>query len=393
MYEFTLPDYEEGSIVNLMSSISNSFGKKHLYNELPSLPSKELKKFKNIVFIVIDGLGYNFLNKQKDSFLLKNTKSSLTSTFLSTTACANTTFLTGYPPQQSALTGWDINLKEVGAVTAILPFVPSFRGENLCNAGFEMKDILNMKSFHKGFKGRCFCLISKEISTSSFNQFVSRDAEIIPITDYKNGFTKLKSLVKKKSRVRTFIHLYISDIDHFAHEKGPNSKDVKKIFKDLDLKIKNLASSLKETDTKIIVVADHGFVDNSKKEELRVEDIKGLKECLTIPLSGEPRVRYCFVRPDKVKDFEKIVKTKLSKYCWCFKGKQLIKDNLYGLGKPNDKLFDRVGDYVLIMKEHYSLQNKLANYNKSKKFHFGKHAGVTDDEMIVPLIVIDLPKK
>jgi len=81
-----------------MSSISNSFGKKHDYRELNLLDSKELKKFKNVVLIVIDGLGYNYLKKQENSFLLNNLKTSLTSTFLSTTACANTSFSVGYPP-------------------------------------------------------------------------------------------------------------------------------------------------------------------------------------------------------------------------------------------------------------------------------------------------------
>ena len=124
MYKFTLPNYKGKSIVNLMSSISNSFGKKHKYSELISLNSDELKKFKNVVLIVIDGLGYNYLKKQKDSFLLENLKSNITSTFLSTTACANTAFLVGYPPQQHALTGWEINLKEIGTITKILPFTP-----------------------------------------------------------------------------------------------------------------------------------------------------------------------------------------------------------------------------------------------------------------------------
>jgi len=114
-----------------------------------------------------------------------------------------------------------------------------------------------------------------------------------------------------------------------------------------------------------------------------------LKECLTIPLAGESRVRDCFVRPRKVKEFEKIVKSKLSKYCWSYKGEQLIKDNFYGLGKPNKKLIDRVGDYVLIMKENYTLRDKLSNYNKSKKFHKSVHGGVTSGEMLVPLIIID----
>ena len=70
MYEFTLPDYKGNSIINLMSSISNSFGKKHDYSQLKTLNSEELKKFKNIVLIVVDGLGYNYLKKQENSFLL-----------------------------------------------------------------------------------------------------------------------------------------------------------------------------------------------------------------------------------------------------------------------------------------------------------------------------------
>ena len=91
MYPFVFPDYEK-SIVNLMSSITKNYGKKHSYKQLDSLKAKDLKKYKNIVLIVIDGLGYNFLKKQKDSFLNKNIKDKISSTFLSTTACANGVF-------------------------------------------------------------------------------------------------------------------------------------------------------------------------------------------------------------------------------------------------------------------------------------------------------------
>jgi hypothetical protein len=87
--------------------------------------------------------------------------------------------------------------------------------------------------------------------------------------------------------------------------------------------------------------------------------------------------------------FEKIIKKEMLKYCWCFTGNQLITDNLYGLGKPNKKLIDRVGDYVLIMKKNYILRDKLANYEKPKQFHKGAHGGVSDNEMFVPLVLID----
>ncbi len=389
-YNFTFPDYNGKSIVNLMSSISNGFGKKHDYVELFDLDSNELKKFKNVVLVVIDGMGYNFLKNQKDSFLLSNLKSQMTSTFLSTTACANTAFCVGYPPQQHGLTGWDINLKEVGAVTTILPFIPMYVGPNLIDSGFKMSQIMDIKSFHEGFKGDCFTVTAKEyVMDFGFTDYVSSKTKIIPTEGYKDVLKKLNSLIKKKSTKRRFIHAYIYELDGSAHKNGINSKEVKKIFLDLDKKIKSLAKSIKGTNTKLIIVADHGFVDISRSTEVWLEDIPGLEECLTIPLSGEPRVRNCFVRPSKVKQFKKIVKTKMKDYCWCFKGEQIIKDNLYGLGEPNKRLFDRVGDYVLIMKKNYTLKNKLANYKKHKKAHLGGHGGVTDNEMLVPLITID----
>ena len=389
MYKFNLPDYKGNSIINLMSSISNNFGKKHDYLELNSLKSKELQKFKNIVLVVVDGLGYNYLKKQEKSFLLENLKSRLTSTFLSTTACANTAFSVGYPAQQHGLTGWDINLKEVGAITTILPFVTRYGSEPLTNAQFDMNQIMDIKPFHKGFKGKCFTLIDKKFSNSSYTNYVSKETEIIATKTYNNTFTKLKELIKKKSVKRRLIHAYIPELDSMAHEEGINSKKVNEIFLDLDKRIKNLSKSIKGTNTLLLVVADHGFIDSTPKTEIWIEDIAGLKECLTIPLAGEMRVRDVFVRPSKVKKFDNIVKTKLSKICWCYKGEQLIKDNFYGLGKPNRKLIDRVGDYVLIMKENYILRDKLANYKKPMKFYKGCHGGVSSDEMFVPLVLVN----
>lgn len=387
MYPFITPKYDGDNIVNLMSSISNSFGAKHEYKELNDLKSKELNKYKNIILIVLDGVGYNYLKKQKNSFLKEKIRNKMTSTFLSTTACANSTLLIGYPPQQHALTGWDVNLKETGTITTVLPFVPRYGGATLDKINFDMKDIVDKESIHKNFKGTSYTLIHKDLANSPFTLQVSKHTKIVPTNSYTNAFSKIKKLVKIKSKKRKFIHTYVSDYDSMSHKEGTKGKNVTKIFLDLDKKIKTLSNSIKKTNTLIIVTADHGFTNTKKSECLWANKLPGFKECLTIPLSGEPRVVYCYVRPSKVKDFEKIVKTKLSKYCWCYKGEQIIKDNLYGLGKPSKKLFERVGDYVLIMKGSYVLKDLLSN-NTKRKCGKGNHAGVTEDEMLVPLILI-----
>ena len=55
------PDYKKNSIANLTSTILTHFGGKSPYSELEILYSLELKDNRNIVLLVIDGLGYNYL--------------------------------------------------------------------------------------------------------------------------------------------------------------------------------------------------------------------------------------------------------------------------------------------------------------------------------------------
>src|SRR3989344_4941128 len=103
--KFCLPNYKNGSVVNLMSSIGRAFGWKSEYGELKNLTSKEIKKYKNVVLIIVDGLGYEYLMKQERSFLKENLRGKMTSVFLPTTTSALTSILTGVAPQQHAFTG------------------------------------------------------------------------------------------------------------------------------------------------------------------------------------------------------------------------------------------------------------------------------------------------
>ena len=96
-----LPDYKGGSIVNLMSSISQTFGGREKYPALRILRPSELSKSKNIVLFVIDGLGYEYIKEHgKGSVFADYMRGHMTSVFPSTTAACVTTFATGVAPQQ-----------------------------------------------------------------------------------------------------------------------------------------------------------------------------------------------------------------------------------------------------------------------------------------------------
>src|SRR6185295_15455518 len=124
------PDYAGGSLVNLMASIALSRGGEALHAPLKSLRGDELAAARNVVLLIIDGLGDRLLARRAaGGELARRRRGSLTSVFPSTTASAITTSYTGRTPLEHGLTGWFTYFSEAGCVAAALPF--RSRGENL----------------------------------------------------------------------------------------------------------------------------------------------------------------------------------------------------------------------------------------------------------------------
>ena len=388
-HEFTLPDYHGGSIVNLMSSIAKSFGAKAKYSALKILPPSRIKNSKNIILIVIDGLGFEYLKKKENITILKDyLVGSMTSVFLPTTASAITTFLTGVAPQQHAFTGWYMNLKEIGVVSAILPFSPRFGGLPFSTYDIEIDEILDQTAFSSKIKAQNFSINHKDIVHSDFSKAMSKKSKTLAYETMNGFFRQIKKAIDSSNR-RKYIYAYWPEFDALSHEHGVEHKKSEKHFREIDKKLNSFVKSLKGTNTLLIITADHGFIDTPLERIIKLEDHPKMKECLTLPLCGEGRVAYCYVRPEKTKQFENYVKDKLTKYCYIFKSQELIDKNYFGLFKPNPKLFDRIGDYVLIFKENYIIKDKIKKDKKKKKQSIGHHGGITKEEMIVPLILID----
>jgi hypothetical protein len=76
---------------------------------------------------------------------------------------------------------------------------------------------------------------------------------------------------------------------------------------------------------------------------------------------------------------------KNGEYFQAIKGSDVLKRKLYGLGENHPEMKYRIGDYMLLMKKNYSIY-----YSKSfaKNAMKGNHSGLSEDEMIVPLVAI-----
>src|SRR5207244_4881376 len=115
------PDYAGGSLVNLVASIVASRGGEPRHEPLRNF--ELASRAQNLVLLIIDGLGDNYLMRHgAGSELARRRRHSLTSVFPSTTASAITTSYTGRTPLEHGLTGWFVYFGAAGCVSAALPF-------------------------------------------------------------------------------------------------------------------------------------------------------------------------------------------------------------------------------------------------------------------------------
>ena len=379
------PQYDGNSIVNLMSTITQRFGKNHSYPELESLRSDDLEEYDNVILLVLDGLGWNWLKHRKESFLYDKMTSKMTSTFPPTTACANMTFFAGYPSQQTGLINWFFNAKETGSMIEILPFRSrhSKTPNSLKDDGFDVEDFITVESLYEGFETDVFHVGDGPIITSEISSYFLQDSTTIASGGYEDVLEDVEKIENGKSD--SYIHAYIPTLDMKGHEFGVESEEFEEAFESIDALLEDLSESLGEN-TKMIVTSDHGMIDVPEEKRINLEDLDVKQHLATIP-GGIGRVRDFFVRPGHTDAFEEKIEEEIGDKCHVFKGEELIEDNIYGHGDEAKTLRERVGDYVVIMKENWFLKDYLPSESRDDP-HIGVHGGLSEKELYVPLIEI-----
>ena len=380
------PDYQGGSILNLISTISRARGSRTKYSSLKILKPSEINDSKNIVLMLIDGLGYEFLMKNgKGTIFNENIKGKMTSVFPSSTSAAIPGIMTGSSPQEHGMNGWFMYMKEFNGTIIPLPYITKTSSQPLGKLT-EIKNVFNINPITKKLKTKSYLIENNNILNSDFSNAASQKSKKVGFNKMEGYFRSIKKIIKSNNQ-KKYIYAYYSDHDSLCHKNGSDSKKVLNHFKKLNKRMISFVNSLKGTDTTLIITADHGIINTPKNKIINMKNHPKLKETLSMPLSGEHRFAYCYVKPSKERDFLKYVKTKLKKYCEVHKSEDLLKKNYFGLFTPHKNFIDRIGDYTLIMKDNYSLYDN-PEYQKEKHYHIGEHGGLSKEELYVPLIVI-----
>ena len=384
--DLVLPDYAGGGLVNLMSSIATALGGTSLYPPLSALPAQSLADARHLVLLVVDGLGHDFLFSHEGA-LRRHLVGPLTSVFPSTTASAIPTFLTGLAPQQHGLTGWNMYFREVGAVVAPLPFRVRTGRHALREAGVTPAQLFGLSPLFDRLPLPSHVVSPRQIIHSDFNVALSGRAKRHAYETLDEMFALIAGLLRIETP-RSYIHAYWPTLDSLAHEYGIGSAPVAEAFAALDGGFARLLEVAEESGSRIVVTADHGFIDTTAADAVDLDDHPALRDALVLPLCGEPRMAYAYVRAGREAQFEDAVRERLGERVHLMRSADVLRQGWLGPGAAHPALRDRLGDYVLLPRGRTILRDWLRG--EERYTHVGVHGGLSPAEMMVPLVVAPL---
>ena len=368
-----LPNYDK-SILSISSSIMKYYNVKSNYDSLKKLDNILEKKYKNIVFLILDCLGTNILEKNLDanSFLKNNIITNVNTVFPPTTAAATTSFHSGLSPLETGWIGWMPYFKEYNKAVVLFTGNDYYSDEPVMDK--PENSILKYETIYEK--------ICKKNKNIKYHQCFPSFAE--------NGSSTFEELCAKieqscKNNNENLVSAYWDEPDHTIHHTGINSSEVKKIIKNIDDNLKKLSQKL--DNTIIIISADHGAINLN---EVYINEIKEIDECLKFPPTIDSRFTTFFIKKRMKNKFKKAFKNTFKDKYIIYTKKNFLKSGLLGKGIPHKKIDEYFGDYIVIMNSDVSIRYTV---NGIKKVHLADHSGLTKDEMIVPLIVIDTNKK
>jgi hypothetical protein len=372
------PSYSGNGFVNLVASFVEAQGGPPRHPPLAILPVNEVRSARNAVFLIVDGLGDNYLQANgAGGHIARHRRGAISAVFPSTTASAITTSFTGATPLEHGLTGWFTYFSAAACVAAPLPF--QRRGEK-ASLGVAPGRIFIEPSLFDTLATRSIVVSYRPIIDSLYNRHHCGSAERRAY-DNLAGFLDETAAAVKSGPERKLVYAYWPEFDALAHRHGVASAEVRAHFELLDAMFGALLARLAGTDTVVVLTADHGFIDCPPGESIELPPV--LSAMLRFPLCGERRVAFCHVQDQKA--FLGKAKSLLEDRADVRPSRELLDEGWFGAGCAHPLFAERIGDVALVMQGRGTVKDWVPG--EPRHLHIGNHGGMSEDEMNIPLVV------
>lgn len=358
-------------LTNLSNSVLKHFNVSTYHNTLDKLDKiLDENNSKNVVVLLFDGLGARVIDKLlgKENILNDNKKFEIDSVFPTTTAAATTTVMSGLNPNEHGWIGWNVYLKEINKTVTLF-----LNEEKNTKEKFDYpvaKTLLGYKSVVKR--------INEESKYDAY--YISPFGSIkyeLDENDTKKTLNDMVEVIKEYTNKegKKYLYVYNDQPDATLHDYGFGSKEANEVINNIVYAVKRLQDELE--DTTLIITADHGHLQ-SERIDLLAD--KKLCDLLSQTTSVDSRCVSFFVKEGLEEEFVKEFEKYLDDFDLLTK-KEVLDNNLFGVGPDNKHFNGALGTFLAVAKSNKYFDDQGHDF----KSH---HAGVTEDEIKVPVIVI-----
>lgn len=403
--ELVLPSYDGYGISNIPASINAWLGGKPFEERLLAEEIRACFKpgYKRVVLVVIDALGYDYLQEQlamggagwlgRQAEQLKLFP--LTSVCPSTTSSALTSYWTGRTPNLHGIIGYEMWVKELSmTINNILHMPSSFSGDvgGLARAGFDPVTFLGHTSLadrlaEGGITSDAFLPYS--IIGSGLSQMHVGCSRVHGYVSESDLWISLAQTLNQRPAGPKYAYVYWSVMDTLLHRYGRGGKhadDQLSVF--FDAFARNFLTEIEDwarEDCLVLFCADHGGISTAIDAAYDLANHPGLLRLLTLLPTCESRLPFLYVKSGE----EAAVRAYFDK-AWpesftLITRAEALEMQLFGLGPGHALLEERIGDLIAIPQG-----NAYLWWLSKPNLMLGRHGGLAAEEMLVPLIGLDL---
>ncbi len=315
---------------------------------------------KNRLVMILDGMGVAIVKKllDKDGFFANHLTDVETAIIPATTVAATTAYRTGKMPWETGFIGWSQYFAETDEVIEVF-----------FNKNYYTGEASKIPSLADKLQG-------KTSVVEQMNANGRRAFEIMPafIPGGAETFEDwLKQIVDTCNReTDAYIYAYWTEPDTALHEFGENSDNVKTLLRDMEQKVgKALVQIVNKTE--VLITADHG---HKLVKPLFLTDFPDIEQSLLHPISIEARCASLFVKPEKIAEFPAMFNKHFGKWFKLLTKQEFERDYLHA--KEPVRF---IGDFMALATADYGLHQ-----NRDVKYYISNHAGITPEELEIPII-------
>lgn len=399
------PRYDGRSVANLAAAIARYLGAEPGRDQLPPILDAPLfgLDFDHVLVVLVDGIGDKQLrwlrsmipdNPYFRRVEAEGVETRLTSIVPASTAAATTSIWTGVPAGRHGLIGYDTFLKQYGLVVNFLAYSPislmTKPGllELTGTTAEEMIDVETMGEIltRQGVSVRSYLPIA--ISGSCLTRAQMRGAEIIPYRGFADLFASAQDKLSANANGKSLDFIYYNDFDTYNHLYGMTDE---RIWRGADDFLSGLDRMIAALQTKqvgrtlVLLTADHGHIPSTPDRRRDWNYQPELMNLLTIRPTGENRLTYFYPRSRKEDELIRRIEEVYPGEFNLVDSERFLNDGIFGTGAFHPDVRNRIGDLIAIAKG-----TAFFWWNPRPDRLQSRHGGLSADEMIVPLIGLQL---